>query len=89
MLERDFTEEQQMFREAYRQFLAEEVVPHMETWREAGIVDREIFRKAGDQGFLMVWPDEKYGGTGDPATTAATMASPEVPAYGGRPQRTS
>ncbi len=66
MLERDFTEEQQMFREAYRQFLAAEVVPHMEKWRDAGIVDREIFRKAGDQGFLMVWPDEKYGGMGDP-----------------------
>lgn len=65
MLERDFTEEQQMFRAAYRQFLAAEVVPHMERWREAGIVDREIFRKAGEQGFLMVWPDEKYGGTGD------------------------
>ena len=54
-----------MFRDAYRKFLASEIVPHMETWREAGIVDREAFRKAGDQGFLMVWPDEKYGGLGD------------------------
>lgn len=51
-----------MFRDAYRQFLAAEVVPHMENWREAGIVDR----KAGEQGFLTVWPDEKYGGMGDP-----------------------
>ena len=66
MLERDFTEEQQMFRQAYRQFLAAEVVPHMEKWRDAGIVDREVFRKAGEQGFLMVWPDERYGGLGDP-----------------------
>jgi acyl-CoA dehydrogenase len=54
-----------MFREAYRQFLAEEIVPHMEDWREAGIVDRSAFRKAGEAGFLMVWPDEKYGGIGD------------------------
>ncbi|MEM9176549.1 MAG: acyl-CoA dehydrogenase family protein, partial [Myxococcota bacterium] len=66
MLEREFTEEQQMFRESYRRFLAAEVVPHMETWRENGIVDREIFKKAGDQGFLMIWPEEKYGGLGDP-----------------------
>ncbi|MCZ6830553.1 MAG: acyl-CoA dehydrogenase family protein [Gammaproteobacteria bacterium] len=65
MLARDFTEEQTMFREAYRQFLAEEIVPHMEDWREAGIVDRSAFRKAGEAGFLMVWPDEKYGGIGD------------------------
>jgi alkylation response protein AidB-like acyl-CoA dehydrogenase len=65
MLQRDFTEEQHMFRDAYRKFLASEIVPHMERWREAGIVDREAFSKAGEQGFLMVWPDEKYGGMGD------------------------
>jgi len=55
-----------MFRDAYRKFLAAEIVPQMESWREAGIVDREAFRRAGEQGFLMVWPDEKYGGMGDP-----------------------
>lgn len=65
MLPRDFTEEQVMFREAYRRFLRAEIVPHMETWREQGIVDRAAFKRAGDQGMLMVWPDEKYGGTGD------------------------
>ena len=54
-----------MFRSAYRQFLAREIVPHMEKWRENGIVEREAFLKAGKQGFLMVWPDEKYGGSGD------------------------
>jgi alkylation response protein AidB-like acyl-CoA dehydrogenase len=66
MLQREFTEEQHMFRDAYRKFLAVEIVPHMEGWREAGIVDREAFRRAGEQGFLMVWPEEKYGGMGDP-----------------------
>ena len=65
MLPRDFTEEQTMFRAAYRRFLAAEIVPHMERWREQGIVDREAFRKAGEQGYLMVWPDEEYGGMGD------------------------
>lgn len=65
MLPRDFTEEQQMFREAYRKFLSAEIVPHMERWREEGVVDRGAFRRAGEQGFLMVWPDEKYGGSGD------------------------
>ncbi len=62
---RQFTEEQTMFRDAYRRFLESEVAPRMPEFREAGIVDREIFRKAGEKGFLMVWPDEKYGGMGD------------------------
>ena len=65
MLPRDFTEEQIMFRAAYRRFLAAEIVPHMERWREQRIVDREAFLKAGAEGYLMVWPDEKYGGMGD------------------------
>ncbi len=59
MLTRQFTEEQVMFREAYRRFLSEEVVPHMERFREQGVVDRDIFKKAGEQGFLMVWPEER------------------------------
>lgn len=62
---RNFTEEQNMFRESYRRFLEAEVVPHMERFREQGIVDRDIFKKAGDQDMLMIWPDEKYGGLGD------------------------
>ena len=65
MLPRDFTEEQQMFRSAYRKFLEQEVAPNVDAWREQGIVDREVFKKAGEQGFLMVWPDEQYGGMGD------------------------
>lgn len=65
MFKREFTEEQHMFRDAYRKFLHQEIVPNMEHWREQGIVDREAFRKAGEQGFLMIWPDEQYGGMGD------------------------
>ena len=65
MLKRVFTEEQHIFRGAYRKFLEAEIVPHMEEWRERGIVDREAFLKAGRLGFLMIWPDETYGGGGD------------------------
>lgn len=65
MLPRNFTEDQVMFRDAYRKFLEKEVAPNVERWREQGIVDREIYTKAGEQGFLMVWPEEKYGGMGD------------------------
>lgn len=63
---RSFTEDQILFRDAYRRFLETEIAPHMEGWREAGIVDRSAFKKAGDMGYLMIWPDEKYGGLGEP-----------------------
>lgn len=62
---RQFTEEQVMFREAYRRFLEVEIAPNMPQWREQGHVAREAFLKAGEQGFLMVWPAEEYGGLGD------------------------
>lgn len=65
MLERSFTEEQVIFRDAYRKFLAQDIVPNMERWREQGRVDREAFSAAGKHGFLMVWPQEKHGGMGD------------------------
>lgn len=62
---RVFTEEQIMFREAYRKFLETEIAPNMEQWRKDGIVDRKAFEKAGEMGFLMIWPEEQYGGMGD------------------------
>lgn len=62
---RVFTEEQEMLRTSFRKFLEAEVKPNIARYREQGIVDREIFKKAGEQGFLMIWPDEKYGGLGD------------------------
>ncbi|SDU04338.1 acyl-CoA dehydrogenase [Pseudomonas pohangensis] len=62
---RNFTEEQNMFRDAYRKFLEAEIAPNIEMWREQNIVDRSAFKKAGDLGFLMIWPDEQYGGMGD------------------------
>jgi acyl-CoA dehydrogenase len=62
---RNFTEEQNLFRQSYRKFLQKEIAPNIPRWEEQGIVDREAFRKAGEQGFLMIWPDQKYGGMGD------------------------
>ncbi|HTL32612.1 MAG TPA: acyl-CoA dehydrogenase family protein [Kofleriaceae bacterium] len=59
-----FTEEHQAFRKAFRQFADREIVPNQTKWRDQGQVDREIWRKAGSQGFLCTWMDEKYGGAG-------------------------
>lgn len=59
-----FQSEHEQFRATVRNFMLTEVAPHAERWREAGIVDREIYRKAGDQGLLCTWADPSYGGAG-------------------------
>jgi acyl-CoA dehydrogenase len=61
---RIFEPEHEMFRESFRRYLEKEVAPHAERWREAGQVDREAYAKAGAQGFLLMWADERYGGAG-------------------------
>ncbi len=59
-----FEPEHDAFRDSARRFFQTEIAPHAERWREAGVVDREAFRKAGQQGLLLMWADEKYGGAG-------------------------
>ncbi len=59
-----FTEEHEIFRDAFKKFLEQEVVPHQEEWLEAGIVTRDIWKKTGEQGFIAPWLAEEYGGAG-------------------------
>lgn len=59
-----FDEEHEMFRDSVRGFMQKEIQPHSDKWHEQGIVDREAFLKAGEQGLLLMWADEKYGGAG-------------------------
>jgi acyl-CoA dehydrogenase len=59
-----FNEDHDMFRDSVRRFMQSEVEPHVEQWREDGICDPAAFLKAGEQGLLCMWADEKYGGLG-------------------------
>ena len=59
-----FEEEHEMFRDAARSFITNEIGPHSDRWHEQGIVDREAYLKAGEQGLLLMWADEEYGGAG-------------------------
>ena len=59
-----FNEDHEMFRDAARAFLINEIGPYRDKWEEQEIVDREAFLKAGEQGLLCMWADEKYGGAG-------------------------
>ncbi|WNC66866.1 acyl-CoA dehydrogenase family protein [Thalassotalea nanhaiensis] len=58
----NFDEDHNMFRDSFRAFLQQEVVPHREEWREAGIVPREVYLKAGEMGFLIPQAPESLGG---------------------------
>jgi len=59
-----FDEDHEMFRDSVRRFMQAEIEPHVERWREQGICDPGAFVKAGEQGLLCMWADEKYGGAG-------------------------
>jgi alkylation response protein AidB-like acyl-CoA dehydrogenase len=58
------TEEHLMFQKTVKDFLVKEAVPHTEKWEKAGIVDRDIWTKAGAMGFLCMDMPEEYGGLG-------------------------
>ncbi len=58
-----YSEEHELFRDSVRSFIEREIVPHRDTWEQAGRVDKSMFRTAGAQGLLgMAIPDEFGGG---------------------------
>ena len=59
-----FDADHDAFRETARAFCEKEIVPHHESWEEAGIVPRELWIAAGDAGLLGFMVPEQYGGGG-------------------------
>lgn len=59
-----FAPEHETFRDSVRRFMETEVVPHDERWQEQGYVEREVWTKAGANGFLCCSMPEEYGGAG-------------------------
>jgi len=65
MIERTlFSAEHEAFRDAFRRFVDKEVAPFHEQWEDDGYVDRELWRKAGANGYLCATLPEAYGGAG-------------------------
>ena len=52
------------FRHSVRAFLDKTVAPFHDEWEKAGIVPREVWTAAGEQGFLGIDMEEQYGGGG-------------------------
>ncbi len=59
-----FSPEHETFRDSVRRFMDEEVKPNDERWQEQGYVDRDVWKKAGANGFLCPTMPEEYGGSG-------------------------
>ena len=59
-----YNEDHEAFRDSVRIFIKAEVVPHIERWDEAGIIEKEIWPKAGAVGMLCPTVPEEYGGLG-------------------------
>lgn len=65
MIERSlFTSDHEAFRDAFRRFMEKEIAPFHEQWEEQGYVDRKVWNKAGENGFLCMTMPEEYGGAG-------------------------
>ncbi|HWJ08649.1 MAG TPA: acyl-CoA dehydrogenase family protein [Nocardioides sp.] len=56
--------EHEDFRKTVRAFMEREVVPFHAQWEKDGIVDREVWRKAGAAGLLSFEVPEEYDGPG-------------------------
>ncbi|MEV4147681.1 acyl-CoA dehydrogenase family protein [Amycolatopsis sp. NPDC049691] len=54
----------ELFRQTVQSFLKSEVAPYDDEWEKRGLVDRSLFRKAGEAGLLMFATPEAYGGAG-------------------------
>lgn len=63
-IRRIFEPEHDQFRDSVARFIRKEVAPHVDAWRKGGCCDRTIFEKAGEQGLLLMWAAEQYGGAG-------------------------
>ena len=59
-----FTPEHETFRDSVRRFMKQEVEPQDERWQEQGYADRDVWLKAGANGYLCMSMPEEHGGAG-------------------------
>jgi citronellyl-CoA dehydrogenase len=57
-------EEHEALRKSAAAFVDQEIRPNADAWEAAGEFSRELYRKAGDAGFLGVRYEERWGGSG-------------------------
>ena len=59
-----YSEEHNIFREAFRNFVQKEISPHVDDWEKNVAIPREFWNKMGAEWYLCPWLPEEYGGSG-------------------------
>lgn len=59
-----YDEEHNQLRQTVRRFIETEIAPNFARWEEEGIVDRQMWEKAGETGLLCPTVPEEFGGIG-------------------------
>jgi citronellyl-CoA dehydrogenase len=59
-----FTSEHDELRASVRRFVQTELAPHVDDWEDAGFFPDEVFRRAGQLGFLGLHYPQEWGGSG-------------------------
>ncbi len=77
------TEDLRIFHDAARRFFEKECTPHARRWDEQGVVDRDIWRKAGEAGLLCASMPEEYGGAGGSFAHEAILIDTRIKADAG------
>jgi len=67
------TEEQVMIQDMARGFAAAELAPNSAKWDEEKFLDRDVFTKAAELGFLGIYTGEQHGGTALPRLESALV----------------
>ena len=63
MIERTlFTPDHESFRDSFRRFMDAEIAPFHAAWEAQGYVDKAVWRKAGELGFLNMSMPSEFGG---------------------------
>ena len=62
-----------MLRSSVREFAKAEIEPYYSQWEKDGIIPKEIWKKLGNNGFLLIDIPEKYGGLGAPYLFSAVI----------------
>lgn len=60
----EFSQEQQLLRKTVRQFVDDEILPHIAEWDATGGFDQGLWKRLADLGLMGVCIPEKYGGSG-------------------------
>lgn len=63
MARRWLDQEHEIFRDAFRRYVQDQIAPHIAEWDDQGLVPRQTWLALGEQGYLCPWLEEAYGGS--------------------------